>query len=167
MPTWQLHSRVPGVNNPSVVSAASAFEDGASLGDPGYAFCASDNPAGPVEAGCREVPDISAAADEFTGGITVFIEQFGGWNTFGGTSSAASPVSGDARGGRTPRPPPRATRRRATGSASSARSSVASRIRPPTRRRSTTSRWGSNNAAEFNLFHASGSTWPRVSARRS
>ena len=39
--------------------------------------------------GCRQLPDVSADADEFTGGITVFIEQFGGWNTFGGTSSAA------------------------------------------------------------------------------
>ena len=88
MPTWQLDSKVPGVNDPSVVSAANAFE-AADLGDPGYAFCASDNPAGPVEDGCRELPDVSAAADEFTGGITVFIDQFGGWNTFGGTSSAA------------------------------------------------------------------------------
>lgn len=88
MPTWQLDSRVPGVNDPSAVSAANTFE-AADLGNPGYAFCASDNPAGPVEAGCRELPDISAAADEFTGGITVFIAAFGGWNTFGGTSSAA------------------------------------------------------------------------------
>lgn len=88
MPTWQLDSKVPGVNDPSVVSAANVFE-AADLGDPGYAFCASDNSAGAVEDGCREVPDISADADEFTGGITVFIEQFGGWNTFGGTSSAA------------------------------------------------------------------------------
>jgi hypothetical protein len=88
MPTWQLNSQVPGVNDPSAVSAANTFE-AADLGNPGYAFCASDNPAGPAEAGCRELPDVSANADEFTGGITVFIEQFGGWNTFGGTSSAA------------------------------------------------------------------------------
>jgi len=88
MPTWQLDSHVPGVNNPSAVTAATNFE-AADLGSPGYAFCASDNPIGSAEDGCREVPDVSAAADEFTGGITVFIDQFGGWNTFGGTSSAA------------------------------------------------------------------------------
>jgi hypothetical protein len=38
---------------------------------------------------CREVPDVSANADEYTGGITVYLAEFGGWNTFGGTSSAA------------------------------------------------------------------------------
>jgi hypothetical protein len=88
MPTWQLDSLVPGVKNSTAVSAANSFEAG-DLNQPGYAFCASDNPAGGVEGSCREVPDVSAAADEFTGGITVFINEFGGWNTFGGTSSAA------------------------------------------------------------------------------
>jgi hypothetical protein len=38
---------------------------------------------------CREVPDVSAQADEFTGAITVFLSEFGGWLTFGGTSSSA------------------------------------------------------------------------------
>jgi len=38
---------------------------------------------------CREEPDVSAQADEFTGAITVYTAQFGGWNTFGGTSSSA------------------------------------------------------------------------------
>jgi Pro-kumamolisin, activation domain/PASTA domain/IPT/TIG domain/Divergent InlB B-repeat domain len=88
MPAWQLDSHVPGVNDPATVSTASSFE-AADLGTPGYKFCASDNPVGPVEGGCRELPDISADSDEFTGGITVFIDEFGGWNTFGGTSSAA------------------------------------------------------------------------------
>jgi len=88
MPAWQLNSHVPGVNDPTTVSAANIFE-AADLGTPGYKFCASDNPVGPVEGGCRELPDISADSDEFTGGITVFINEFGGWNTFGGTSSAA------------------------------------------------------------------------------
>jgi Pro-kumamolisin, activation domain/IPT/TIG domain/PASTA domain/Divergent InlB B-repeat domain len=88
MPAWQLDSKVPGVNNPGVVTAAKSFE-AADLGDPGYAFCASESNAGPVEAGCREVPDVSANADEFTGGITIYISAFDGWNTIGGTSSAA------------------------------------------------------------------------------
>jgi hypothetical protein len=88
MPTWQLDSHVPGVNNQNAVTAAKSFE-AADLGNPGYAFCGSDNPFGQAEGGCRELPDVSADADEFTGGITVFIDAFGGWGTFGGTSSAA------------------------------------------------------------------------------
>ncbi|HZT84946.1 MAG TPA: protease pro-enzyme activation domain-containing protein [Gaiellaceae bacterium] len=88
MPTWQLDALVPGVHDPAVVSQASAFE-AADLGDPGFAFCASDNPAGPLEAGCRELPDVSAQADEFTGAVTIYAAQFGGWLTTGGTSSAA------------------------------------------------------------------------------
>ena len=38
---------------------------------------------------CREVPDVSANADEYTGGITIYIAAFGGWTTIGGTSSSA------------------------------------------------------------------------------
>jgi len=38
---------------------------------------------------CREVPDVTAQADEYTGGITIYIAAFGGWTTIGGTSSAA------------------------------------------------------------------------------
>jgi hypothetical protein len=37
---------------------------------------------------CREVPDVSAQADEYTGAITVYVAEYGGWTTFGGTSSA-------------------------------------------------------------------------------
>jgi hypothetical protein len=88
MPSWQLDSKVPGVNNSTAVSAATAFE-AADLGDPSYAFCTSENSVGFLEDACREVPDVSASADEFTGGITIYIADFGGWNTIGGTSSAA------------------------------------------------------------------------------
>ena len=88
MPAWQLDSHVPGVNDSTTVGAANAFE-AADLGDPGYAFCASDNPIGSSEGGCRELPDVSADADEFTGAITVYMASLDGWNTFGGTSSAA------------------------------------------------------------------------------
>jgi hypothetical protein len=38
---------------------------------------------------CREVPDVSAQADEYTGGITFYQGAFGGWDTIGGTSSSA------------------------------------------------------------------------------
>jgi hypothetical protein len=88
MPTWQLDSRVPGVNDPTAVSAANSFE-AADMGNPNFAFCASDNPVGSFEDGCRQLPDVSADADEFTGGITVYMAVLDGWNTFGGTSSAA------------------------------------------------------------------------------
>lgn len=37
---------------------------------------------------CRELPDVSAQADEYTGAITVYAKEFGGWTTFGGTSSS-------------------------------------------------------------------------------
>ena len=38
---------------------------------------------------CRETPDISAQADEYTGAITTYLADFGGWGTTGGTSSSA------------------------------------------------------------------------------
>ncbi|HEY3551561.1 MAG TPA: protease pro-enzyme activation domain-containing protein [Gaiellaceae bacterium] len=88
MPNWQLHSHVPGVINSSAISQADAFE-AADLGQPGFAFCRSDNSVGAVEAACRQLPDVSAEADEFTGAITIYIAEFGGWLTIGGTSSAA------------------------------------------------------------------------------
>ncbi|HEX3822865.1 MAG TPA: protease pro-enzyme activation domain-containing protein [Mycobacteriales bacterium] len=37
---------------------------------------------------CRELPDVSAQADEYTGAITVYAAEYGGWTTFGGTSSS-------------------------------------------------------------------------------
>ncbi|HEX5174520.1 MAG TPA: protease pro-enzyme activation domain-containing protein [Gaiellaceae bacterium] len=86
MPAWQRDTQVPGVNNSTAVGAATTFESN-DLRDPGYAFCSSDNPGTP--GACREVPDVSAVADEFTSGITIYIAAFGGWNTIGGTSSAA------------------------------------------------------------------------------
>jgi hypothetical protein len=86
MPAWQAAPQVPGgaasTSNSAAVSAAESFE--------GTNFCLDDNTAGPDESACRQLPDVSAAADEFTGGITVFSAvAAGGWNTFGGTSSAA------------------------------------------------------------------------------
>ena len=38
---------------------------------------------------CREVPDVSAQADEFTGAVTIYTSIFDGWTTEGGTSSSA------------------------------------------------------------------------------
>jgi hypothetical protein len=88
MPAWQLSSLVPGIHDSATIQAASTVE-AKDLGQPGYAFCQTDNPAGVSQAACREVPDVSAQADEFTGGITVYDHSHRGWITSGGTSSAA------------------------------------------------------------------------------
>lgn len=71
-PSWQTGSHVPGFDNTAVVKHAEAVA--------GTKFCGA--------AVCREVPDVTAQADEFTGAITVFESPFGGWTTFGGTSSS-------------------------------------------------------------------------------
>jgi hypothetical protein len=72
-PPWQVDSGVPGFANPTVVTAA---ED-----HPDAQFCSG-------QAGtCREVPDVSAAADPAAGAITVYYN--GQWTADGGTSSAA------------------------------------------------------------------------------
>ena len=71
-PSWQTGSHVPGFDNSSIVSRAEAVA--------GTDFCGA--------AVCREVPDVTAQADEFTGAITVYESQYGGWTTFGGTSSS-------------------------------------------------------------------------------
>jgi hypothetical protein len=88
MPTWQLSPVIPGLHDAATIQAANTFEAG-DLAEPGYAFCQTDNPAGVSQTACREVPDVSAQADEFTGGITVYDSSSGGWQTVGGTSSAA------------------------------------------------------------------------------
>jgi hypothetical protein len=71
-PSWQTDSLVPGIDNPAVVSKAVALNGGP--------FCGASV--------CRELPDVSAQADEFTGAITVYEANYGGWTTIGGTSSA-------------------------------------------------------------------------------
>jgi hypothetical protein len=88
MPAWQLSSHVPGIGDASTIQAADTVE-AKDLGQPGFAFCLTDSPAAANQAACREVPDVSAQADEFTGGITVYDHSYGGWQTSGGTSSAA------------------------------------------------------------------------------
>ena len=155
MPAWQDSPVVQTASNSSAVTAANAFEAN-DLGEPGYQFCASDNPVGGSEDGCRELPDVSADADEFTGAITIFSAQFGGWTTIGGTSSAAPMWAAHAGGRQRLGDVPGATPRRRTASASSARSSTRSRrTRRRTRRRSTTSRTGNNDPfGDSNLFQA-------------
>ena len=88
MPAWQYSPTIPGLGNSTTIQAADSFE-ASDLSESGYAFCRTDNPAGATQAACREVPDVSAQADEFTGGITVYGQENGGWQTSGGTSSSA------------------------------------------------------------------------------
>jgi subtilase family serine protease len=71
-PSWQTSSHVPGFDNASIVKRAEKVA--------GTDFCEA--------AVCREVPDVTAQADQFTGAITVYETPYGGWVTFGGTSSS-------------------------------------------------------------------------------
>ncbi|MGH9172629.1 MAG: IPT/TIG domain-containing protein [Acidimicrobiales bacterium] len=81
-PSWQQDSLVPGVNNPKAIAAAKGVSGGN--------FC--DAPKGEE---CRELPDVSAQADEYTGAVTTYSALYAepgdpasGWTTIGGTSSA-------------------------------------------------------------------------------
>jgi hypothetical protein len=92
MPIWQLDAKVPGIDDPATISAADAV-GAADAANPGFAFCLSGSPGAGVGTACREVPDVSAQADEFTGAVTIYSSALGpgpaGWTTIGGTSSAA------------------------------------------------------------------------------
>ncbi len=100
MPSWQAAARVPGIDPASTIATAEAVArqyDTTPGGPTTGSFCQS-NSEGSSYGGavlgepCREVPDVSAQADEFTGAITVYSSLFGpgsaGWATIGGTSSA-------------------------------------------------------------------------------
>jgi hypothetical protein len=67
-PAWQL----PFINS-KIVSQAESLS--------GTDFCGQQF--------CREGPDVSAQADEFTGAITFYSAVYGGWSTIGGTSSSS------------------------------------------------------------------------------
>jgi hypothetical protein len=87
MPSWQQPVAL-GAANTAEVSAAETLESetagtAAPFGTP--TFC--DGTLGlPANTPCRETPDVSAQADEFTGAVTVY--SGGQWFTIGGTSSA-------------------------------------------------------------------------------
>ena len=85
-PTWQAQSGVPGFANSTVVAKADTYAAANGIG--GGGFCQTDAADGSGTTPCRELPDVTAQADEFTGAITVYQAQYGGWTTFGGTSSA-------------------------------------------------------------------------------
>jgi len=72
-PAWQRYSTVLGMDTASVIAKAKAVS--------GSHFCDTSG----VTTPCREVPDVSANADEYTG---VTIDYDGSWGTIGGTSSS-------------------------------------------------------------------------------
>lgn len=93
MPSWQQALLASDPTNTQDVANAQAEESALSglaapYGTPD--FCQST--LNPAPTACREVPDVSAQADEFTGAITIYSQAFGagnaGWITIGGTSSA-------------------------------------------------------------------------------
>jgi hypothetical protein len=73
-PSWQGRSTVAGIDATAVVAAAERVA--------GNDFCRNRD----VTTACRELPDVSANADEYTG---LTIEYDGQWGTIGGTSSSA------------------------------------------------------------------------------
>jgi subtilase family serine protease len=72
-PAWQAHSTVAGIDAAKVIAAAQQIDGGD--------FCQTAE----VKTACRELPDVSANADEYTG-ITIDYDRQ--WTTIGGTSSS-------------------------------------------------------------------------------
>ncbi len=98
MPSWQSQLIQPATNaqNKAAVTAAKAVETkmastAGSFDTP--KFCLGT--ISPAPSACRETPDVSAQADEFTGAVSIYSEEFkapgteSGWITIGGTSSAS------------------------------------------------------------------------------
>ena len=98
MPSWQQKVAETAANADDVANAeavetsAATGAQGAPLNTP--TFC-DGSPGADLGSGvpCREAPDVSAQADEFTGAVTIYGAELGygppnGWATIGGTSSA-------------------------------------------------------------------------------
>jgi hypothetical protein len=92
MPSWQQKVALTSANATDVANAEAVEKEYTSemapYGTP--TFC---DGALPASTPCREAPDVSAQADEFTGSVTIFGASLGygnpnGWATIGGTSSA-------------------------------------------------------------------------------
>ncbi len=146
-PSWQANSRVPGLLDPSTVKAAESAT--------ATTFCGTGS--------CRELPDVSAQADEFTGAVTVYLGRAG--------SRSAGPPHRHRCGPRCSRT---STRRRpagpAAGSASCRRGYTRlHRTRASTRRRSTTSSLATMTCTPTLRAYSRrppATTWPPASGRR-
>jgi Pro-kumamolisin, activation domain/Fibronectin type III domain/IPT/TIG domain len=98
MPSWQQKVTDTTANQDDVTNAEAVESENASAEAPFNTptFC-DGSPGADLGAGvpCRETPDVSAQADEFTGAVTIYSASFvaegipTGWTTIGGTSSAA------------------------------------------------------------------------------
>jgi hypothetical protein len=96
MPSWQRDATVPGIalpGGPDYTAAASVEQR---FGYP-TGFCQDTLAGAGASTPCRLEPDVSAQADEFTGAVTVYSQEYrgegeeqapDGWVTSGGTSSA-------------------------------------------------------------------------------
>ena len=95
MPSWQRQLAQTTLNSDDVTNGEALETADASYSAPFTTptFCDGTLGLAPGTP-CREGPDVSAQADEFTGAITIFGQSLGygpanGWATIGGTSSAA------------------------------------------------------------------------------
>ncbi len=86
MPAWQLESKVPGIVLPGSTDYVQADKVEKQFGYP-QNFCQAYLSGATSSTPCRNLPDVSAQADEFTGSVTIYFD--GSWFTIGGTSSAA------------------------------------------------------------------------------
>lgn len=97
MPSWQRDAKVPGIALPGGGEYAAGASVEQRFGYP-TTFCDGTLPGAEPNTPCRLVPDVSAQADEYTGAVTVYSEEYRGgegfessptgWVTSGGTSSA-------------------------------------------------------------------------------
>ncbi len=97
MPSWQREATLPGIALPGGPDYTNAANVEQRFGYP-TGFCEDTLPGAEATTPCRLEPDVSAQADEFTGAVTVYSEEYrgehglesapDGWITSGGTSSA-------------------------------------------------------------------------------
>jgi pro-kumamolisin-like protein/subtilase family protein/IPT/TIG domain-containing protein len=96
MPSWQRAASVPGIDLPGSADYQNAASVERGFGYPA-GFCDEALPGAGPSTPCRLDPDVSAQADEYTGAVTVYSEEYegegeeaspDGWITSGGTSSA-------------------------------------------------------------------------------
>ena len=94
MPSWQQKLALTAANATDVTNAEAFESENAASEAPFTTTTFCDGTLGlPPGTPCREAPDVSAQADEFTGSVTIFGVSLGygnpnGWVTIGGTSSA-------------------------------------------------------------------------------
>ena len=94
MPAWQQKVALTAANATDVANAEEVESANAASEAPFATPSFCDGTLGlPPGTPCREAPDVSAQADEFTGAVTIFGSDLGygppdGWSTIGGTSSA-------------------------------------------------------------------------------